>query len=308
MLQVTGRSDAGVSNTFPSMKYPAHLFRGVIPIGAHAPASFFLSCPVRLDFVRPLDERIPSDGEDEDEDDSDESASQHTSTEKPRKLRTKRNPADETSAGHGGDAEAGILGGAAVDGKSPLGHLLPASGDIATSVSDRDARRLGRRRNRGMGIEAAAAAAAAAAQPSTRENPTGRKDKVPAVVSRCGKTCGGSSRRSVELASRATSSRKGENSHVQAGAVSGSGEEEVDGAGNGNVEEGGEEDEEENEGLPVVHSVEELRRFVRREGAVFGHGRCLWADTHAHHVVSRRLRLTILFVDMVRTATGSGMV
>lgn len=55
----------------------------------------------------------------------------------------------------------------------------------------------------------------------------------------------------------------------------------------------------EDDGLPFVQSVDELRRFVRLEGSEVGHRRCMWADTFAHHVVSRRLRLTILFVDMV---------
>lgn len=71
--------------------------------------------------------------------------------------------------------------------------------------------------------------------------------------------------------------------------------------------EGGEDQEDEEEGrgeeddeaLPFVSSVEELREFVRLEGSIVGHGRCLWADTFAFHVISRRLGITILFVDMV---------
>lgn len=53
------------------------------------------------------------------------------------------------------------------------------------------------------------------------------------------------------------------------------------------------------QGLPYVENVEELRRFMRLEGSEVGHGRCMWADTFAFHVVARRLKLTILFVDMV---------
>lgn len=58
-------------------------------------------------------------------------------------------------------------------------------------------------------------------------------------------------------------------------------------------------DEGDDEGLPVVRTLDELRSFMRLEGSVVGHGRCMWADTFAHHVVSRRLGVTILFVDMV---------
>ena len=57
--------------------------------------------------------------------------------------------------------------------------------------------------------------------------------------------------------------------------------------------------EEEDEALPFVSSLEELREFVRREGSVEGHGKCLWADSFAFHVISRRLGVTILSVDMV---------
>lgn len=65
------------------------------------------------------------------------------------------------------------------------------------------------------------------------------------------------------------------------------------------AEEKGYDEEKEDEGLPYVGNVEELRQFMRLEGSEVGHGRCMWADTFAFHVVARRLKLTILFVDMV---------
>ncbi|CAM9737122.1 unnamed protein product [Sphacelaria rigidula] len=66
------------------------------------------------------------------------------------------------------------------------------------------------------------------------------------------------------------------------------------------AEEKGYDEEKEDEGLPYVGNVEELRQFMRLEGSEVGHGRCMWADTFAFHVVARRLKLTILFVDMER--------
>ncbi|CAM9245228.1 unnamed protein product, partial [Discosporangium mesarthrocarpum] len=62
------------------------------------------------------------------------------------------------------------------------------------------------------------------------------------------------------------------------------------------VGEGGEKEDR----MPLVTTVEELRRFFQREGSVVGHKRCMWADDFAHLVVAERLQLAILFVDMER--------
>ncbi|CAM9764547.1 unnamed protein product [Phaeothamnion confervicola] len=64
----------------------------------------------------------------------------------------------------------------------------------------------------------------------------------------------------------------------------------------------------------LVSTVPELREFIRREGAVYGHNECLWADEFAFGVVATRLRLRLLFIDMerkrgewpYRTLAGSG--
>ena len=48
------------------------------------------------------------------------------------------------------------------------------------------------------------------------------------------------------------------------------------------------------------HGLSQLREYVRREGSRFGDDSCLWADPFAFLVIARRLRLSLLLIDMER--------
>ena len=49
-----------------------------------------------------------------------------------------------------------------------------------------------------------------------------------------------------------------------------------------------------------VQDLSQLREYVRREGSRFGDDSCLWADPFAFLVIARRLRLSLLLIDMER--------
>lgn len=324
----------------------------------HAPFCLSLVFPVswcasRLDFVRPLDERIPSDDEeDEDDDDRDDdsykddaesaaSSSQSQSQGSRSKSRTSpRKPspasrlsrpastrgrkqekdvpnADDGSEGGLSKGRSGKRGGGEDAGKASTcagdeadtatEDGVDDEGDVTVTAvstspaSDRHARRLRRRCNGGGGPPPPAESPAVATNASMNEmnvKPSCSQPQ-PAAAATAAATVGSPSRRSARLGK----GRKPEGDWRVGG----------DGVGKGGVTGGtengekcamGKEDrhEDQNEGLPFVQTVEDLRRFVRLEGSVVGHGNCMWADTFAHHVVARRLNITILFVDMVSRA------
>ena len=49
-----------------------------------------------------------------------------------------------------------------------------------------------------------------------------------------------------------------------------------------------------------VSNLSQFREYVRREGSRFGDDSCLWADSFAFLVIARRLRLSLLLIDMER--------
>eukprot|EP00752_Nemacystus_decipiens_P006910 g6204.t1 len=307
-----------------------------------------------LDFVRPLDERIPSDDDEDDEDDEDkdddsykddaESAaslsqsqsqgSRSKSRTSPRKSsagsrlsragktrgRKKENGVqiadDDGSEGGNGKGRRGKRGGGGGrrggGGDEDAGEASTCTGDeggvddsgngndegdvavtgVSTSpASERHARRLRRRRDGDKGPSAAIESPAVAT-----DTPKKAKNAKPSLSQPATGAVGSPSRKSARLG---RGRHKEEEWRVGADSSGGKGGET---AGTENREKGnkGTEDQDQNEGLPFVQTVEDLRRFVRLEGSVVGHGNCMWADTFAHHVVARRLKITILFVDMER--------
>lgn len=312
----------------------------------------FLLCrgvPSRLDFVRPLDERIPSDDEEEDDDGKDDdsykgdaesaaSLSQSQSQSQSQRSRPKSPTSPRKSASgsrlsgaaktrgrkkedNGTSADGGSEGGGSKGGKGKgrRGKRGGGGGDEDAAIaatctgdedgvedngnvavtavptlpaSDRHSRRLRRHRNGGGGPSATAESPAAATNASKNEENAKSSSSQPATSAAA--AAGTPSRKSARLGR----GRQMEGDW-RVGADS-----EGKGAGTGGAtgEKGNNGKEDQDEGLPFVQTVEDLRRFVRLEGSVVGHGNCMWADTFAHHVVSRRLKITILFVDMVSGA------
>lgn len=235
---------------------------------------------------------MPSDEEDggsESHEELSENGSQYTP---PKATNKKKCVPRSGDSGRGG--EKCIRTESKVDDEPPASEkrpgLLPMMTHFTAKVepSDREARCLGRRRNEGMGT-VAASLATVQKRPAKRVLACKAKSKAcpPSFALEAG--AGASSRRSTRLGFQVkapgASVDQREGGHAE-GAM-------------GDEKEEGELKESQDEGLPVVESVDELRRFVQLEGSVVGHGRCMWADTFAHHVISRRLRLTILFIDMV---------
>lgn len=335
-----------------------------LPVRLFLPSTAVLS---RLDFVRPLDERIPSDDEEEDEDENEDEededeeedeeedsykddaasapssqsqsqsqsqASQpknsavtsHKSSSQsrlPAPIAPVRDPTEsgpnieggsggertEIKKGKGGSGE-GKKSGSAGRMSASRGHEAVSNEDDAgaadtvevmasTASSDRTARRLERHRNREIALFGLARSTvmtgtdASTNKNTTTPNPSSSPPRAPPAPLATGST----PRKSARLG-------RGQRTPDPWRVGNDSGEEEEERGGNETEndedEEGGEEEEEgEAEGLPVVRTVEELRRFVRLEGSIVGHDNCMWADTFAHHVLSRKLKITILFVDMV---------
>eukprot|EP00903_Cladosiphon_okamuranus_P013701 g12757.t1 len=291
-----------------------------------------------LDFVRPLHERIPSDDEEEDNDDdgsykddaesaaslsqsqSQSQGSRSKSRTSPRqsasgsrpsraaRARGRKKEDNGTSEGRGGEGgkgrgKGGKRGGGGGHKDAGVAATCAGGGDgdddtvdvlvtalSASSASDRYARRLRRSRNGGRGPSAVADSPAAATNTWNNERNAKPAPSQPstavaaAVVS--------PSRKSARLG-RGLETGDWRVCADSGGKREGTGEAEIGEKGNKGKED-------QDEGLPFVQTVEDLRRFLRREGSVVGHGNCMWADTFAHHVVSRRLKITILFVDMER--------
>lgn len=179
----------------------------------------------------------------------------------------------------------------------------PATGD---DQSGRETRRLRRRINETVRIPALSVAAAITARecPETKLTnpcPSAGKSREIAAGKNDGQPIGVMNKRGMD------GEGKDKETAGQEGRIE---EKSKEGHDEGRQREGqehdGKEEEEDDDGLPVVQTLEELRRFVRLEGSVVGHRRCMWADTFAHHVVSRRLGLTILFIDMVSFFDISG--
>ena len=194
-----------------------------------------------------------------------------------------------------------------------------SSASTEAARNDREAlpRRRGRPRSKGLvEVQGAAMAGSAAAvggattKKSTKTTPTRKSNACSQPFPR--RTGSTTFRRSTRVRTRVGVSSVDEGDEEGAGggakerdATGGEQENREKKSGRGEEEE--KDEEEEKQELPVVTTLDELRRFVRLEGSVVGHGRCMWADTFAHHVVSRRLGLTILFVDMVSGSEFAGL-
>lgn len=236
----------------------------------------------RLDFVRPLDERIPSD-EEEEKEEKEERTSRRIAAKTSARPHERAMDVEKAGGSRGGCGSVrGERGGRGnrsrgrdrgrgkdrgrpvaeegetlvTDEKSPKRQAAGCTGaTVGVATSEREARGVGRRSKLG-------------------DTATGKSMKPPQKGVRRGVL--GKRRRGKE----AVASEGGGDKSVEE-------EEEKEG------------EEEGDEALPFVSSLEELREFVRLEGSIVGHGKCLWADSFAFHVISRRLGITILFVDMV---------
>lgn len=320
------------------------------------PSRGVLAC--RLDFVRRVDERIPSDDEEEEDDDGKDDDSYKDDTEsaaslsqsqsqtaRPPKSRTSprrssagsrqpraargrgqkkeddvRSSDDGREGGKGGKGRRGKRGGrgggedaggkpaftgdeaaaAATEGSVDGNGDVTVTAVVSSSpASDRHARRLRRRHNGGTGPSAVVKSTAAAAKNASRSEeisrPSSSQPSTPPPPPPPSPVAGTPSRKSARL----ERGRQAEGEWRVGGGSGGKGEkaEEAESGESDSTGTVGHKD-----GLPFVQTVEDLRRFVRLEGSVVGHGSCMWADTFAHHVVSRRLKITILFVDMVSGA------
>lgn len=235
----------------------------------------------RLDFVRPLDERIPSDEEGEKE----ERSSRRIAAKASARSHERSMDVEKASGSRGGCGSVrGERGGGGSKSRDRdrgrgKGRGRPVAEEGETSVTDEKSPK-----------RPAAGCTGATVVEATSERETrcvGRRSKLAETAKgKSMKPLRKSVRRGV-LGKR----RRGKEAVASEGDGDKGLEDKED------EEEGGEE--EDDEALPFVSSLEELREFVRLEGSIVGHGKCLWADTFAFHVISRRLGITILFVDMV---------
>jgi len=217
----------------------------------------------RLDFVRPLDVRIPSDEEEEKE----ERTSRRIAAKTSARLHERAMDVEKMSGSRGG---CGSVRGNRGRGRGK-DRGKPVAEEGETSVTDEKSPK-----RQATGCKGAIVGVAT----SEREaSGVGRRNKLGDTV------IGKSMKPSRKGARRGALGKRRRGKEAVASEEGGDQEDE---------EEGGED-----EALPFVSSLEELREFVRREGSVVGHGKCLWADSFAFHVISRRLGVTILFVDMV---------